>query len=952
MTHDDIGGFTTDLEGRRRLRQLFSGIGLADRDLVAPMAAELLRHYRPRQAWRLANFLTQDAVAALCTQRLLPELDHPILDKRIAAIEAWPKGSRPARPSVRILKILAEIYGTTWDQLVDAKDIAHLPLADTDQLAEAIAARTASALLTARVSNREMPSDLVNFVGRSGQLDRMDRRVIEHLQRRGPAVHVITGSMGIGKTAFARHCRMAFARRYPDGNLWLDLRGHTPGTEPREAFDVLEQLLVQVGIAPEAVAGDLAGRAHQWRDAMHEKRVLLVFDNALDSGQVRYLLPQTRGCFVVITSRCRLTGLAGAVPFPLDVLTDDEARQLLVELAHLDSDHDTEAVTRILRTAGNLPLAIKLIAGQIAQYGQDRLADIAREFDELTTVLKGAPPEGPGGDSAAEHLLGWFTAGDQSLLAAFEISYAGLADPVQRRVVRAIGCFPGPEITAEVIALMTQVGLATATSLLRGLFDAGFIENSGGAGHRYRAHDAVRLCARRRAEQEEAPGEHVAALDRLIAGYLDSARKQVVLHERHPDQGRRYSQLPEVFEAAELDPEVAHQWLTVERANVLACIAAARHTTQTAELVKLLAQPLRNMGWWSDAHGLYETLREIAVTMSDRPAEAKALLQLGRIDQIGSLYDLAETSLLRALAIAREIDDQYLRADIVCELGQTAWLVAAHSESEEYYTEALALALEIDYPAAQCDAHQGIGHVRRLECRYPEAAAHFVTAREIAESLDDPVRLAQVHWGHGEVARRLGDNAIAMNDYTAALRLARQCGSEITESDALRGLGHLARLARDPMAATYFPESLAISNRLNDRYGQAWSLWGQGNLDRDAGKWESARWCYTEGLRIAVAINLSLARVDHLRGLGHVEREQGNHDAALVHYRASLHIAEQVNDPNGQGDALRALGSVRFLQGHTDEAADLLRAALRCYEPIGVPAAQRTRELLREYGFD
>ncbi|MEV6215749.1 tetratricopeptide repeat protein [Nocardia sp. NPDC051833] len=943
------GEFGADAEGRRRLRQVYRGLGLSDRELVAPMAAEMLRHgRRPRQAWRLANDLTQEAVAHRFNERVR-ERDAPMVNSRIAAYESWPNGRSSARPTVEVLEILAEIYGTTWDQLVDAEDIVRLSPHVLSKLADAVSARVAAADPAGRSSGRAMPSDVSDFVGRSGQLDEIHRRIVDHLQQRKPAVHVIAGPMGVGKTALARQARTAFARRYPDRSFWEDLHGHTPGTEPRDPADVLEQLLLQVGVSPESIESDLAGRAHQWQEVMRNRRSFIVFDNALDSKQVRYLQPQSPGCFVLITSRAKLTGLAGAVPLPLEVMGDDEARELLVRLACLGPDHDEAAVSQILRTAGRLPLAIKLIAGQIANYGPEMLAECAAEFADHTAALRSAPPDHPGGESAAEHILGWFTAEDQSLYAAFELSYDRLSDPLQRRVLRLIGWFPGPEITAEAVALMARISLAQSKSLLRSLSEAGFIDRSVRVGHCYRAHDVVQLCARRHAEQEDPPSDHAATMTRLIDGYLEQAHEHGVPAGR-AEHIRRRTRLPEVFEAAEPDTKAAYEWLTVERANLLACIAAARPTPRTAELAMLLTQPLWYLGCWTDARRLCGTLHHIAVTAADRSAEVGALLQLGRIDQLGGCYDDSDTSLRHALAIANETGDRQRRAEILCELGQTAWLDGAHAEAEEYYTEALELAREHGYRPAECDAHRGLGHVRRLECRYGEATAHLVTAARIATALDDPWRMASVRWGHGEVARRLGDNATATADYTAALRTARPLGDEITVGDALRGLGHLTRLVGDPIAATYFAESLEISTRLYDRYGKTWSLWGLGNLDRDAGRWEAARRCYAEGLEIAEAIKVSLARVDHHRGLGHIERECGDHAAANAHYRASLRIAEQVNDPNGQGDALRALGSVMRLQGRTAEACELLRAALRCYEPLGVPAAERTRKVLRDYG--
>ena len=188
-----------------------------------------------------------------------------------------------------------------------------------------------------------------------------------HITEHGPrgtvvSIYAIDGMAGVGKTAFARHAAQEFATRYPDGAVWVDLYGHTPGMQPREPAGALEQMLLQLGMAPEAIKPDQAQRQDQWRRHIHAQRRLIVLDNALTSDQVLPLLPEAPGCLVLITSRRKLTSLTDAYPLSLDVLGWEEAERLFIKLVGAPRCEDRDAVRQILPACGRLPLALRLIA--------------------------------------------------------------------------------------------------------------------------------------------------------------------------------------------------------------------------------------------------------------------------------------------------------------------------------------------------------------------------------------------------------------------------------------------------------------------------------------------------------------------------------------------------------------------------------------------------------------
>lgn len=835
MSRDgEADGFGKD--ERERLRGILRGASLADHEILELLVLEgRHRGCRPRKAWRLANELTQEQVADEFN-RLTGKSSAPMTKTRISEYESWPgppdSTRRRPRPTLRVLRTLAVIYQAEWDQLVDAEDLERMPARDVAIFRAAVARRSPARA----AADGAIPLEMMPFVGRAEQTAELHRRVEEHLERGGPAVHVITGLAGIGKTALVRRVVDAHADRYPDGLIWEDLNGHTDGREPRTPAAVLEQLLLRIGVAPETIEADPARRAHRWREETRGRRMLLIFDNVLDSQHVRMLLPQAPECFVLITSRRKLTGLSGAAPpLQLDALTPAEAEELFVQLSHLPPDYDEEAVGRILRTAGRLPLAIRLIGGQIAHGGEEMLAAVAAEFDQLADRLRQAPTGLPTEESAADHILKRFTAEGETLYAAFELSYKRLPEPELRRAVRLLGWFPGSEITAETLAPMAAVSEETASTLIHRISEVGFLDRThrlpepGAAAdrrytpgpERYRIHDVTRLFARARADMEDMPSEHAAAIGRLVR-YCVKIGRQVPM--------------PRPFELAGSFPfvpgpdpsgarERARAWLTRERRMLLGCVRVAGSGSDTGKLARMLALHLADLGHWSDAWSqFYRALTETRAS-GDRTAECDILFELGSSYRRACRYETAASCFTEARAIAAELDDPLLQVAAAWAYAEAARLMGDYDPARRAYNDVLGIARQLENLEFEGHALRGLGHIERVGGERAIAHDYYLEALVIAGHTGDRYSLGWSLWGLAELNRLAGEFDTARDQFDNSLRIAEELDDTLLQVDVLRGLGHIARELRDiDLAQELYSRSLGAARDHRDPHGEADAL--------------------------------------------------------------------------------------------------------------------------------
>jgi tetratricopeptide (TPR) repeat protein/transcriptional regulator with XRE-family HTH domain len=748
---------------RDQLRERLVRLGVDGRQLIEQLVTDLMRcGCRPREAWRLACELTQDEVAARFNQ-IRGDPDIRMRGSRICEYEKWPMGG--VRPSVRALKILAAVYETTWDRLIDVDDLEQMPACDRQAFLEISELRHGDSLDLAiprqtrgRVStphcgddpqvhqpvNTEksttthaqvpipspgslpgrsgvgLPGEVTHFTGRNEPMAEL-RAQIDEQTSLGTVVSIyaIDGMAGVGKTAFARHAARELAQRYPDGAIWVDLYGHTPDMQPRHPSSVLEHMLLQLGLPPETIKFDLAERQDQWRHHVHARRMLIVLDNARTSDQVLPLLPDAPGCLVLITSRRKLTGLTDAYPLSLDVLGWEEAERLFLKLVGEQRCEDRKAVRQILAACGRLPLAIRLIAGRLRHHRDELLAEVAADLTGHAAALDAL---------VAEHL---------SVRAVFEWSYRLLTDE-QRRAFRLLGWHPGPEITPVVIAAVAEVSAVQGRQLLRGLVDHNLLEQLSAVGvpggPRYRMHDLVHLYAAERADADELPGRRTAALDRLTSTYLAIAREADRLLRPYAlgDPGKSTASKAVL---AFVDASQASAWLTAERQNLLGCVRAMSPTAKVADLATVLAVHFRDFGFWSDTRYLYSQALTVYRHFGDRHGEADALRGLGDVERRVGEYGQAREHHAQALSLARQLDDRRGEAEALWGMGEVERLAGEHDQAREHHTEALALARQLGDRRGEVLALWGLGDVERCVGEYDQAREYHTQALALARQL-------------------------------------------------------------------------------------------------------------------------------------------------------------------------------------------------------------------------
>jgi tetratricopeptide (TPR) repeat protein len=340
---------------------------------------------------------------------------------------------------------------------------------------------------------RLLPYAVPDFTGRRGEVDRLLALALGPggARARPLVISAIDGMAGVGKTALALHVGHALAGRFPDGQLFVDLRGFTPGQQPLDPGAALAGLLRAVGVSETALPSRTEERAQLWRSRAAGKRYLMVLDNAVDAEQVRPLIPGGPRSLVLVTSRRRMPALDGAVGLPLDVLGHDEAVELFTRIAGPDrvAGHAT-TVDEIVALCGRLPLALRIAAARLAHHPAwtpVELLQRLRRPRKLSTEL-------------SNH--------EQSVAAAFAESHHALT-PAQRRAFRLAALHPGEDVTPHALAALVDSPPDETEDLLESLHDHHLlIEHTA---FRYTFHDLLRTFAGERLE--EALEHHREALE-------------------------------------------------------------------------------------------------------------------------------------------------------------------------------------------------------------------------------------------------------------------------------------------------------------------------------------------------------------------------------------------------------------------------------------------------------
>ncbi|MGB3440524.1 MAG: tetratricopeptide repeat protein, partial [Actinophytocola sp.] len=606
---------------------------------------------------------------------------------------------------------------------------------------------------------RELPRDTTMFVGRKANLAALDTVAPASPGQDTSAVVVVSGTAGVGKTALAVHWAHRVADRFPDGSLYVDLRGYSYDA-PMRPEQALSGFLRGLGCRAADLPTGLPELAARYRSLLAGRRLLVLLDNAHDAEQVRPLLPGAAHCLVVVTSRDTLAGLVardGATRVVLGRLTDHEAELLLRRLIGERAAAEPSALAALAKRCARLPLALRVAAELAAnRHG----APVSELVDELAHAQ---PLEvlTAGGDAAS------------AVRGVFSWSYQHLSAPAAR-TFRLLGLHPGGDFDVAAVGALTGDGRVEAACLLRDLDRAHLIEPRRRG--RYGLHDLLRDYAAERVAGEPAD-DRDAAMSRLLTYYENTAA--AATRTLYQNDGER----------AAADTAAALDWLDTERANLVAASGTGVPgfaSTMSATLWRYLDTG----GGHADevlaihGHALSDALRR-----GDLADQGAALGRLGQAHGRLAGYPTAIDHMRQSLAISREIGDPAGENAMLNSLAQVCGRLGRHAEAIEHLDRALAIDRRLGDRAGEAKALGNLGIVHAQLGHYREARQRFADALRLARLVGDVNRESEALNNLGLVHCWLGEYDEAVSLLWRGLRIARDVGARSGEGRLLANLG-------------------------------------------------------------------------------------------------------------------------------------------------------------------
>jgi tetratricopeptide (TPR) repeat protein/transcriptional regulator with XRE-family HTH domain len=704
--------------------------------------------------------------------------------------------TRPYRPTVNALAEALQLPEPQRAQLVRASR------PETNSATAPGSAAAGQGFQPGTVVPRQLPAPVRHFAGRSGELAALTRLVDGAGQdvRSTVVISAIGGLAGVGKTTLAIQFASRIADRFPDGQLYVNLRGYDPALPPMPAAEAVRLVLDAFEIPAGRIPASAEAQAALYRSVLAGKKVLIVADNAADAAQVRPLLPGSTVCLVIVTSRSKLPGLVatdGAVPLLLDVLTDAQARDLLARIiGEARVAAEPEAAGQLTQACGRLPLALAITAARAATSPGLPLAALSAELA-----------------GAASRLDALQTAGDPlaSVRVALQCSYDHLSADAAR-MFRLLGVHPGPDISAPAAASLAGLTGPQAAGQLAELADASLIsQNPAG---RYALHDLVRLYAAEQARRADSGAEREAATGRMLDHYLHTG--YIAARLLGPDRDPIATHAPSPGTAPEhlADYQAAMAWFQAEH-RVL--ITAASHAFAAGQDARA----------WT-----------IAWTLQDY------------LSYRGHWHDMlaVQTS---ALAAAIRIGDPTLQARSHHYLATCTMWLGRYDDAESHYRQALDLFRLRGNHAGQALAHLGLTLLLNRQGQAARAADHARQALELYTAAGHLNGQANAHNHIGWSLSQLGDNEQAVTHCQHAVTLSRKTRDRQAEAAALDSLGHAHHhLGQHAEAITCYQHALDIARETGYRYAQAEGLTHLGNTHQAVGDLEAARSAWQEALVI------------------------------------------------------------------------------------------------------
>jgi DNA-binding SARP family transcriptional activator len=724
-----------------------------------------------------------------------------------------------------------------------------------------------------------LPRIGTDFVGRGQAVERLSREMSSR-----PAVAVIDGMAGSGKTTLAVHLANRLAAVYPDGQLFVDLRGHG-NAAPVSPAAALITLLRQLGVPASRIPAEMDARVELWRRELSLRRVVVVLDNAADTAQVEPLLPNAGAAAIFVTSRRRLLALTTRPPVSLPVLSEEESLELLVAMVGAARvAADIEGAKAMVRRCGYLPLAIRMAGARLAHRPTWSMSDMARRLDQKPASLPQLRAE------------------DRTIVEAFAASYEPLAPPV-RRVFRVIGLHPGDHLDTAMIAALADLPLTVAADLVDGLVDRHLLEEiSEGS---YRLHDLMRQYSFELGLQLDTEATRRTAMENLLDHLLHSVVKvsrpieEPGLATAHLRAGLpRRAELLAVRRAGDLD------WLEKQRLNLAALIRRAvrdGHDTPAWQLSRAAWRFFYLRGYFDDISATHQEGLTAARRSGDWAAVALMHNYLASAQVRTASYREALTNLDQVVSIRTLLGDHLGTDRARVNIGVVYWRIGRLHDAL-----AIQLAMLRKRSMDPIAILPNIGLTLRSMGRYAEAASFHRMHLFLARTRQDLFHVA-IALGHlGAVRYRRGEGVWAERLLRACLALRDRTGNGFAKAEALSDL-----------AGTY----------------------------RQLGRHEEALRNHRAAIESATNCGERHVEAEALNELARTLREMGRQAEAIENHRMALDLATRIGHPYEQGRALAGLAE-SMVATDPVRAHRYWQRALVLFEQVDVPEQHLVRRRL------
>ncbi|MFF7449641.1 MULTISPECIES: BTAD domain-containing putative transcriptional regulator [unclassified Streptomyces] len=805
--------------------------------------------------------------------------EHPLRERPHALLmRALQRDGRVAEA----LDVYAALRRRTVDELgvepsAELKAL-HLSLLGADDRLQEV---TAPAGPAERVIPRQLPTPPRHFVAREAELERL-----ETYRREGEPLVLIVGPAGIGKSALALHWTGRTAPQFPDGQLFLDMRGFDDA-EPMTPEEALPVLLQGLGCAPRDIPLGLAAQTALYRTQLAGRRVLVVLDDVADPSYVTPLLPTSAGSLAVVTSRSKLGALvtlAGARRITCGLLEAPDALRLLGSAAAAEAvAAEPEAARRLVDLCDGLPLALCIARSWL---DSGRPGELGAYVDELTGIGRLARLH-------ADHDAG------VAVRAALDLSYNSLADE-PRRIFRALGLLPGTGRSAAAAGAAVGIDAGHARELLRRAEGVHLVQDQGGG--RWSWHDLVHEYAGARARQEDDEESRKAALERILAHYLHS----VVAAARISGYYLPRLELPQIAGAGPREfgtREEAAAWFGAEWDDLA---AAVHHAAE---------------------HGPAHYAWRLVDALQDLFHHGRPLADWTRLASV-------------ARSAAERSGDEIGQACMSLSLGHARWRNGELREAMAEYERATAAARRARWTHGEAISLQGKGVSLKVLGRPREALPCYEQAIALYRSLGDTASEAVMMMNMASLNIALGRLDEADSAATGALDMTTKQWH--LRSVALVSLARIRQSeGRLDAALPLLRESLLLARESDFPYAEALTLEALGRVHADAGRDRAVRLTLTDALATARLAENRNCQVDCLVELGHLALRSGLRDEACRLLDRARDLTDAAGYPSGAVGLLFTRAAILGTQGDIDEALPLLERAVRLAEGTDVLSLPR-----------